>query len=574
MTKIIQYLAQKGIIDRKRAVDLEYRAKSTFRSEEEILMEEKIISEKEIFENKSEILGIEYRREIPEEISQKLLKLLPEDSAKFYKMVPILEKNGIIDIGMVFPENLEAQEALKFLAREKGFRYKVVLIDFSTFEKIAKQYRGLKEEVTKALEELESQLESKPSEAVVKKERLERISEEAPITKMVAVILRQAVEGKASDIHIEPTRNNLRVRYRLDGLLHSSLILPLKVHQAIITRIKILSNLKIDETRIPQDGRFSIKIGETTIDFRVSTFPTTLGEKVAIRILDPREGIRSFEDLGLTKGNLEIMKKAIKKPYGMILTTGPTGSGKTTTLYAILRLLNKDEVNIVTLEDPVEYFIEGINQSQVRPEINYSFATGLRGIVRQDPDIIMVGEIRDTETASLAIHASLTGHILLSTLHTNDAVGAIPRLIDMGIEPFLLPPTLNVIIAQRLVRRICPDCRQKIKARPSVRNHILKEYKDIPEIWRKSVTLPKPFYLYYGKGCKKCRKTGYSGRIGIFEILQMTPQLSDLILKKKPEQEIKKEAKRQGMISMRQDGIIKVLEGITTFEEVLRVTKL
>jgi len=573
--KIIQYLTEKGIWDKKKAAEVEYRLKQTGKTEEEFLLEEKVMPEKEIFEIKSQILGIPYRRQVPDEIPKELLKILNEEAVQFYKMVPISRKDKTIEIGMVYPENLEAQEALKFLAREKKFNYEVVLVDFSTFEQILKQYKGIKEEVSKALEQLEEQLKVKPAESSALKEvRLERISEEAPITKMVAVILRQAVEGKASDIHVEPTRNNLRIRYRKDGILHTSLILPLKVHQAIVTRIKILSNLKIDETRIPQDGRFSIKIDEITIDFRVSTFPTTLGEKVAIRVLDPREGIKSFEGLGLEGRNLDTIKEAVKKPYGMILTTGPTGSGKTTTLYAVLRFLNKEGVNIVTLEDPVEYYIEGVNQSQVRPEINYTFATGLRSIVRQDPDIIMVGEIRDAETASLAVHAALTGHIVLSTLHTNNAIGAIPRLIDLGIEPFLLAPAINTIIAQRLVRRICPYCKEKFKPEGKLREDILKEYRNLPEDWRKLVKISTPFYLYRGKGCKKCRNTGYLGRVGIFEFFQMTPQVAEIISKEFTETDFLKEAKRQGMIFMRQDGIIKVLKGITTLEEVLRVTKL
>jgi type IV pilus assembly protein PilB len=572
MAKIVQFFVQKGVLDKTKATEIELKVKNSSKTEEEILFEEKTIPEKEIFDAKSNILGIEYLKEIPEEAKNELLKLIPEDVSKFYKMIPIFEGKGVVEIGMVYPEDLGSQEALKFLAREKKINYKVVLIDFSTFDKISKNYRELDEEMGRALQELEVQLKSPQTD--LKDVEMDVISEEAPTTKMVAVILRQAVEGKASDIHIEPTRNNLRVRYRLDGILHSSLVLPLKAHPAIVARIKILSNLKIDESRVPQDGRFSIKLDKITIDFRVSTFPTSLGEKVVIRILDPREAIKSFSDLGIESLNLEMIERASNKPYGMILVTGPTGSGKTTTLYSILRNLNKETVNIITLEDPVEYFIDGVNQSQVKPEINYTFATGLRSIVRQDPDIIMVGEIRDSETASLAIHASLTGHLVLSTLHTNDAIGSIPRLIDMGIEPFLLPSSLDVVIAQRLVRKICPFCKEKIIAPAPIKKILAEEYKNLPEIWKKTIPLQKEIYIYKGKGCKKCNNEGFSGRIGIFEILEITPEISSLIFKNSSEDIILEQAKKQGMITMRQDGFIKVIRGITTLEEALRATKL
>jgi type IV pilus assembly protein PilB len=572
MAKITPLLVQKGILDKKKATEIEFKLKNSLKTEEEILLEEKSIPEKNIFEAKSSVLGVEYLRELIEEPKSELLKLIPEDVSKFYKMIPIFEKKGVVEIGMVFPEDLGSQEALKFLAREKKITYRVVLIDFSTFDKIFKNYRELDEEMGRALQELEVQLKSPQAE--LEAAELGTISEEAPTTKMVAVILRQGVEGRASDIHIEPLRNNLRVRYRLDGILHSSLVLPLKALPAIVARIKILSNLKIDETRMPQDGRFSIKLDKAMIDFRVSTFPTSLGEKVVIRILDPREAVKSFSDLGIENLNLEIIERASSKPYGMILVTGPTGSGKTTTLYSILRNLNKEEVNVITLEDPVEYFIDGVNQSQVRPEINYTFATGLRSIVRQDPDIIMVGEIRDSETASLAIHASLTGHLVLATLHTNDAIGSIPRLVDMGVELFLLPSTLDVVIAQRLIRKICPFCKERVAASAPVKKILIDEYKNLPEAWKKIVPLPKEIFTYRGKGCKKCNNEGFAGRIGIFEILEITPEFSDLILKKASENEMLAQAKNQGMISMRQDGFIKVIQGITTLEEVLRATKL
>ncbi|MDP2637297.1 MAG: GspE/PulE family protein, partial [bacterium] len=348
---------------------------------------------------------------------------------------------------MVSPEDAAAKDALKFLARQGNFIYTVSLISFSTFEALLRQYRNLKGEMTEALEALQKEVHEKLGEEGEAKGRtLARLVEEAPVTKMVAVILRTAVEGQASDIHIEPTKDQVRVRFRFLGELHASLFLPKKIHEAILSRVKILSNMRIDETRTPQDGRFSAPIEGVSIDFRVSTFPTALGEKVAIRVLDPQKGLKKFEDLGLSGSNLAKVKAAIKKPYGLVLSTGPTGSGKTTTLYAVLQLLNREGVNIVSIEDPVEYLVEGINQSQVRPEIGYDFASGLRQILRQDPNVIMVGEIRDKETASLVIHAALTGHIVLSTLHTNNATGVIPRLIDMGIDRYLIPSTLSIAV--------------------------------------------------------------------------------------------------------------------------------
>ena len=389
----------------------------------------------------------------------------------------------------------------------------------------------------------------------------------------MAVILRHAVDGNASDIHIEPGLDRVRVRFRLDGILHPSLFLPSRILSAVVSRIKILANLKIDETRIPQDGRFSTKIEERNIDFRISTFPTSLGEKVAIRILDPSKRKVDFETLGITGRNFEIIEQALKKPYGMILATGPTGCGKTTTLYAILGLLNKEEVNIMTLEDPVEYFIEGVNQSQVNPDVEYTFATGLRHMVRQDPDILMVGEIRDEETASLVIHSTLTGHILLSTLHTSNTAGVIPRLIDMGIKPFLISPTLSIAIAQRLVRKLCLHCRKKVKTKPGVKKIILKEIENFPLVIKKKIEFSVSSSVYEPIGCKKCHNTGYSGRIGIFEILEMTDQLSEIILKEPSELRIQEEARRQGMVTIKQDGILKVLAGLTSLEEVIRVAE-
>jgi len=571
MMSLIQQLVKKRVLDKARATALEYEVKTSGRREEEVILEKRIVTEDFLFGLKSETLKIPLKVVSSDEVQLKILETIPEESAKYYQMIPLAKKNSHLEIGMVYPEDLKAREALEFLARQNKFSYRIFLITLSNFNELLRKYRTLKKEVTRALEELEVELEKEKPE--IRAAEVERMAEEAPISKVVAVILRHAVDGKASDVHIEPGREKLRVRFRLDGILHSSIFLPLRISPAIVARIKILSNLKIDETRVPQDGRFSTKIEGRNIDFRVSTFPTTLGEKVAIRILDPGERKIDFKELGITGRNLEVIERALKKPYGMILATGPTGSGKTTTLYAILGLFNKEEVNIITLEDPVEYFIEGVNQSQVRPEIGYTFASGLRYTLRQDPDILMVGEIRDEETASLAIHAALTGHILLSTIHTSNSLGVIPRLIDMGVQPFLLPPTLSLAIAQRLVRKLCPYCKKKIKAGREVKKLLLKEIEELPSDSKRRVNSLKELYIYEPVGCKRCNNIGYSGRVGIFEILEMTEQLAEVAIKEPSEKRIQEEAKRQGMITMKQDGILKVLEGTTSLEEVLRVAE-
>jgi len=568
---LIEQLVKKKVLDKSRAAALEYEIKTSGRRPEEIILEKKIVSEDFLFGLKSEILKMPLKVISSEEVQLKVLETIPEESAKYYKIIPLTKEEDNLRVGMVYPEDLKAREALEFLARQNKFSYQIFLITLSNFNELLTKYRSLKKEVSRALEELEEELKVEKPE--MRAAEVERIVEEAPISKVVAVILRHAVDGNASDIHIEPGREKLRVRFRLDGILHSSIFLPLRILPAIIARIKILSNLKIDETRVPQDGRFSTKIAERSVDFRVSTFPTTLGEKAAIRILDPRQRKIEFEDLGITGRNLKTIEKALQKPYGMILSTGPTGSGKSTTLYAILGLFNKEEENIMTLEDPVEYFIEGVNQSQIKPEIGYTFASGLRYTLRQDPDIIMVGEIRDEDTASLAIHAALTGHIVLSTLHTSNTFGVIPRLIDMGVEPFLLPPTLSLAIAQRLLRKLCVHCRKKVKTDKETQRAILKEIQNFPAIVKKDVKLDKTIYIYKPAGCKRCNQTGYSGRIGLFEILEMTSRLEEIILKQPSESRIQEEAEAQGMITMKQDGMMKVLEGVTSLEEVLRVAE-
>jgi len=570
---LIEILLQNKEIDEEIAEKLKKRIEKGEATEEELLIKEKVLLEEEIFQFKSKELGIPLVKNLPKDIPQEILEFIPRDSAEHYRMCPVERKDNKLVVAMVYPENLKAQEALNFLSRQKNFSYRVVLITISEFEKYLKQYQTLGREVKMALQELEQQLQAEPgvklstsSLDIVKKKG------EAPISKTVAVILKHAVEGHASDIHIEPSKEKTRVRFRLDGLLHSSLFLPQEVHPSIVARIKIVSKLKIDETRVPQDGRFSVVISGQSIDFRVSTFPTTLGEKVVMRVLNPANKLGKLEDLGLEASNLKLIKKAIKEPYGMILSTGPTGSGKTTSLYVILESLNKDGVNIVTLEDPVEYFIEGVSQSQIKPEIGYTFATGLRHILRQDPDIIMVGEIRDEETARLATHAALTGHIVLSTLHTNNAVGAIPRLTDLKVKPFLLPSTVNVVMAQRLLRRLCPHCKKKIRPTGATKKFITEEIEKFPEVIKQEYRFSDDFWIWESVGCNQCGGKGYSGRTAVFEVLSMSKELSEIILSGFSREKVEQEAKRQGMITMRQDGVLKLLKGETSIEEVERVT--
>ena len=569
--KLLQELFAEGILSEDKMNELTKEAEKTGKTEEDLILEKKIVSESSLFELKEKIFGVPLKKVKPEEVGQEVLELMPEEASLNYKMTPLSKIGESVQIGMVYPEDITAQNALRFLANQQNFSYQVYLITPSDLAALLKQRKNLSSETKKALDELDKEkgeildiLENKKSDQV--------IVEDAPIIKIVLVILRHALELNASDVHIEPRRDKLVVRYRLNGMLKPSLLLPLKVHPSVVARIKILSGLKIDENRIPQDGRFSAKINNNDVDFRVATFPTLYGEKVEMRVLDPSTGARSFEDLGLEGRNLEMIKEAIKKPFGMILFTGPTGSGKTTTQYAILRILNKDSVNIVTVEDPIEYSIEGINQSQVKPEIGYTFASGLRQILRQDPNVIMVGEIRDEETASLAINAALTGHVVLSTLHTNSSVGVVARLIDMGVRPFLIPSTLRVVISQRLVRNLCTHCKIKTKPSEKIRTYLADKVKNMPAYAKEKIKMTDQTFIYEPKGCEICGLTGYLGRSGLYEVLFMTSEIADLIQGNPSQNMIFKVAQKQGMLTMEQEGVLKVLSGQTSMEELTRVT--
>jgi type IV pilus assembly protein PilB len=574
----LQKLIEKKVITKEQAEALQTEFNSFKGSEEDFIISKKILKENDFNKIKAEIFDMTFFENAEAlEVTNNVLSMIPEESARFYKIIPLTLQGNVLEVGVVNPDDIKAKEALNFLARQNKITYKTYLISANSFEVFLRQYRNIREEVGKALSALETEMGGEGEDvelfATNSKIKAERLSEEAPIIKMVAVILRHAVDGNASDIHIEPEESQLRIRFRMDGSLYSSLFLPIHTHPSIVARIKIVSNLRIDETRVPQDGRFSAKIDAKDIDFRVSTFPTKLGEKVVIRVLDPTEGLKTYEEIGVLGYNLKTLRESIIKPFGLILSTGPTGSGKTTTLYSILQELNKPDVNVVTLEDPIEYFVKGVNQSQIRPDIGYDFSQGLRSVVRQDPDIIMVGEIRDEESASLVTHAALTGHIVLSTLHTNNAIGAIPRLIDMKIKPFLLPATLNVVIGQRLGHRLCPFCKEKVRPNKEVEKMIMKELSQLPETAKSFFVAPNPIYVYKPKGCPKCNNKGEKGRIGIFEILRMTPELERAIIEDPTESKIAIEAKKQGMITMRQDAMIKALQGLISVEEVFRTTE-
>jgi type IV pilus assembly protein PilB len=518
---------------------------------------------------KAEATNIPTRSLATTDVPFAVLKLIPEESASHYRFVPIAVKDGVLEVGVLDPENIEARDALNFIASKVGMPYKIFLITQDDFEKVIKAYKGISGEVTKALTELDTEIAEDigkvPDVTNDSAERVEtKIIEDAPVTKIVATILRYATEGNASDVHIEHMRDKVRVRFRVDGTLNTSLVLPINVHAAIVARIKILSNMKLDEKRKPQDGRFSAKIEGRKIDFRVSTFPAYYGEKVVMRILDQEKGVKPLDQMGLSPEMLAMVRRAIAAPYGMILISGPTGSGKTTTLYSMLGEINKEEKNVLSLEDPIEYNIEGMSQSQVHPEIGYTFAAGLRTTLRQDPDVIMVGEIRDKETAQLAIQAALTGHLVLSTIHTNSAVGVIPRLVDMGIEPFLIAPTLVLTMAQRLVSTLCPGTGKAMPVEGSIKTMIDKQFGDMPEEYRKK--LPLGPAVYEKEASAEC-PNGTRGRTAVFEMFEMDKELEKAILKDPTEVTISEILRKRGMITMREDAILKSMGKIVPFEE-------
>ncbi len=542
----------------------------------QLLVSEKLMDDEDVAKARAAFLNLPYVDLTNVIAPDDVVDIIPLESRQFYKMIPYELKGKELKVAIIDPSNIQALEALEFLGQKNNYQVRVFVASPSGLEAfLTGNKQNIKSVVGQALEDLAEKEHEERARKTSQMQLTEKQSvtpiEDAPIIKIVDVILSNAIESKASDIHIEPSENDVRVRYRIDGILHTSLRLPKNVLSAIVSRVKILSTLKIDETRLPQDGRFHVDLGKKSVDLRVSTLPLMFGEKIVMRILDKTTKVPTLEELGLRGTGLKWVIENIKKTHGVFLITGPTGSGKSTTLYSILTIRNTTEVNIVTLEDPVEYFIEGVNQSQIKPEIGLTFASGLRSILRQDPNIVMVGEIRDEETAELAVHAALTGHLVFSTLHTNNAVGAIPRLMNMGIEQFLLSASINLIMAQRLIRKLCNDCKREGKINPVVKKELDAVMQTAPKEYLDGLD-PNKLKVYEAVGCDKCGHIGYKGRMGIFEVLPMFDELQELLFGKTPAFKIYEAAGKLGMITMKQDGLIKVLRGETTIEEIGRVT--
>jgi len=581
----LEQLVSGGVIKQAQIKEINERALQKYDGDIYKTLLEFGMDEDTLLSLKGNFFGLPVRKVNTKTLIPDILKFIPEDSAIHYRVVPIGMENNILSVGIVDPQKEDTIDALHFIFSKTGMPFKLYLISSTDLEAVLANYKGVTGQVEKALSDLDIDIgaesagvvgviESTDITAPVKTTELsarggkleeEKIVEEAPIIKIVAVLLRTAVEGNASDIHIENIGDKVKVRFRVDGVLHTSLVLPLNVYLGVVARIKILSKLRLDEKRKPQDGGFSAKIEGRKIDFRVSTFPTYYGEKVVIRILDAEKGVKTLDILGLSPEHLKMVHEALSRPYGLILLTGPTGSGKTTTLYSMLNELDREKENIVSLEDPVEYHIPGVNQSQVMPEIGYNFVSGLRSILRQDPDVIMVGEIRDRETAELAIQAALTGHLVFSTLHTNNAIGVVPRLVDMGIDPYLIAPTLLLVMAQRLVPVLCESSRKKIIMDLGIKELINKQFKDLPEEYRNKLIIPDEMYEIIPSA--ECPE-GTSGRTGAYEMFMVDKDMENVILKNPVEPEIYKTARAKGMITIKEDAIMKALSGQIPFREV------
>ncbi len=563
---LMQGLVEKGVLSKEDAETVLKNSETQGIPVEEVLRKVGV-SQESILTAKAGSSSVPTRVLSGEQIPFNILDNIPEESATHYSMVPLAISDGVLEVGMTDPSNIGGIDALNFITRKKGLPFKVFLISEADLQAVLKMYNSLGGEVGQALTELETELTE--DEQNIQEEINEQesggeafIKEDAPVIKIVATVLRYAVDGQASDVHIERTDKLIKVRFRVDGILHTSLTLPAKVHQAIVARIKVLSSMRLDERRKPQDGRFSATIGGHKIDFRVSTFPATNGEKIVMRILDRERGFIPVSEIGFSEDHLGKIREAVAKPHGLILISGPTGSGKSTTLYSMLAELDRETKNVLSLEDPVEYFMEGVSQSQVRPEIGYTFASGLRTTLRQDPDVIMVGEIRDGETAKLAVQAALTGHLVLSTIHTNSAIGVIPRLVDMGVDPYLIAPTLVLAVAQRLVRKTCEGAEDEKEIDASTRMMLEKQFADLPEEYRPEI----PKTLFESKPTDEC-PSGLRGRLAVFEILSMDGELERQILTDSAEDKISEITRRNGMLTMKEDAIIKSFKGRVSFAE-------
>lgn len=556
-----EILFKEGLISEDKLSAIKLESINSGQPIEKIILQYKLVPIEKITEAKAQTLNVPYIRLEGKPIATDILNLVPEAAARRYKIIPFEKKGDELWVAMADPLDIQISQ---FVEKRAGLRVKPFLAQTDDILKaISDQYsQNLTSEVTSALREV---ADVSPEE---KAQTGPEILREAPVSNIIDQLLEYAIKSRASDIHIEPQEDRTRVRYRIDGILQEKILLPKGVHEALVSRIKILSVLKIDEKRLPQDGRFTFTFGPNIVDLRISTVPTIFGEKVVMRLLPKSAGAPTLLELGLRGSALKSLESQLLRPHGIILICGPTGSGKTTTLYSILTKVSTTKVNIVTIEDPVEYQIPGVNQVQVNPTVGLTFASALRSFLRQDPNIIMVGEIRDTETADLAIQAALTGHQVFSTVHTNSSSGAPPRLLDMGVEPFLLISALNAVIGQRVVRKICPHCRMEFNAPPEIVENVKAVLgKLLP------VSANDSFKLFKGRGCSFCANTGYLGRVGIFEVLVISEQMAKLVLEHASSGSIEQAAVAGGMVTMKQDGYLKVLEGVTTMEEVLRVAQ-
>jgi len=572
------FILDAGLATKENLDKAEKRAKKLKQKLADILVKQKIITKEQIIKLEAYILGIPFVSLEKETIPKEILQIIPEPIARRHNIVAFRKRDKELEVAMLDPDDLQT---IEFIKKKSDLKILPRLTSPDSIKNVLKQYqKSLEAEFGDLIDNKGTEIkiisEEKEGE---KEEDLKKTADQMPIIKIVDTLLKHAILQQVSDIHIEPTEKEVIIRYRLDGILHDAMILPKKVSSGIIARIKVLSSLKLDEHRLPQDGRFKIETKDYKISFRVSVLPVYDGEKIVMRLLPEDSKGLTLEKLGLRGEGLEKVHQAIKKPNGMILVTGPTGSGKTTTLYTAMDILNEPGVNIATIEDPIEYRMPRINQTQVKAQIGLTFANGLRSLVRQDPDIIMVGEIRDNETASLAINAALTGHLVLSTLHTNSASGSFPRLIDMDTEPFLISSTVNVIIAQRLVRKLYPDIKNKYKLTIAEVETLKKEIDldRILEILKKEKIIePKDNWLsidFYHPGKSEECTDGYKGRIGIYEVLELSEEIKQLVVKETTANQIHEQAVKEGMITMMEDGFIKAVQGITSIEEVLRVTK-
>ncbi len=571
---ILETLVKMGIINRYQVDEIIALSTKEGKSIEKILLSMGV-SDSAILQAKSAYFGVKKQEIDYKQVVSDVVRVIPEETAKMYGMVPFGKTpDEVLQVGMLDPRNIEAQNVLQFITSKTGTPYDIYILTEYGYEELMKKYQGLSNEVISVVGEYAdltnealsfSESTTKPSSSDSGEE--EKIVEDAPVTKMVAAIVKHAVQEGASDIHIEHTGEIVRVRFRIDGVLSTYLEVPKNIHDSIIARIKIMTKtMKLDERRKPQDGRFPAMIDGRKIDFRVSIMPTFFGEKVVIRILDSEKGIKKLDSLGLSPEQNALIREAIARPHGLILITGPTGSGKTTTLYSMLGEVDRETKNVVSLEDPVEYQFPGVNQSQVHSEIGYTFAAGLRSIVRQDPDVIMVGEIRDKETANLAIQAALTGHLVFATLHTNSSFGIIPRLVDMGVDPYLIGPTLILGVAQRLLRRIAPGAAVPLtESRQSIRKMIDDQFADLPPEFRSKYKLDGD--LYDVKPTQEA-PSGMKGRVAVLEMFKVDKEVENIILTDPTEQKIYAAARKSGMITLKEAAILKGLEGFIPFSEI------